>query len=390
MHQINPQTGRPHRSLNGAWNELSLVELKAFVGITIILGVKRVTSLQDFWRRGYKLKLRSQLAPRHDESGPPLGSTGRRLAQYWCRRERASLNEHTTDIQTLCCSAIGRHRFVQIQRYLHLCGPDRPPLSDEDWFKKIEPLSSRIRQRCVELVIPATECAVDEMMIRFHGRSKHTVRMPKKPIKEGFKVFAICQGGYTYNLRFTSPKTGIAELQHYPGLATTQSVVLDLAKSVPYDLYDFTIYMDNLFTTVPLLEMLRENNIGGAGTTWVHHFPKQLQVLDEKTTRWNDLAGGAVPGIDFVAGLEWHDQRIVKMLTTVHDIGKRVAGTRKQPKRTSTNGRRMHEAFTAPVINALIPDVISAYNHNKGGVDNADHVCHSIQSPRIIKLIRSA
>jgi hypothetical protein len=249
-----------------------------------------------------------------------------------------------------------------------------PIESNEDWCRKIEPMSSPIRQRCMELVIPGTECAVDEIMIRFHGRSKHTVRMPKKPIKKGFKVFAVCQGGYTYNWRFTSPKAGISELERYPGLAPTQAVVLDLAKSLTYQDYDFTIYMDNLFTTVNLLEILRQNNIGGAGTTRIHNFPKSLQKLDEKTSRWNDLAGAAASDSDLVAGMEWHDQRVVKMLTTVHDISKRVPGIRKQPKATSTNGRKMREAFTAPVMDALIPDIINAYNFSKGGVDNADQV----------------
>jgi hypothetical protein len=73
-------------------------------------------------------------------------------------------------------------------------------------------------------------------------------------------------------------------------------------------------------------------------------------------------------------GLNGMIKEFVKMLTTVHDIAKRVPGTRKQPKATSRNGRRIREAFTAPVMDALIPDVINAYNHSKGGVNNADQV----------------
>jgi hypothetical protein len=275
MHHINEETRCPRRPLNGIWHELQMVELKAFLGITIVLGVKRVSSVRDFWRRGYKIKLGLQRSSQQhgNNNRPPQGSTGRQKSQFWARKFKCSLDKDNADIQPLCCAALSRHRFLQIQRYLHLCDPDIPIECDENWFKKVEPISSRIRERCMELIVPATQCAVDEMMIRFHGRSKHTVRMPKKPIKEGFKVFAICQGGYTYDWRFTSPKTGIAELVRYPGLAPTQSVVLDLAKSLPYHDYDFTIYMDNLFTTVPLLERLREHNIGGAGTTQVHNFP---------------------------------------------------------------------------------------------------------------------
>lgn len=72
---------------------------------------------------------------------------------------------------------------------LHIADPDIV-LTDMEWYKKLEPISSSIRQHCQTLAIPAINVSVDEMMVRFFGRSKHTVRMPKKAIKEGYKIFA--------------------------------------------------------------------------------------------------------------------------------------------------------------------------------------------------------
>jgi len=42
------------------------------------------------------------------------------------------------------------------------------------------------------------------MMVAFTGRSQHTLKMPNKPIDEGYKIYAICDHGYTYGFEFYS------------------------------------------------------------------------------------------------------------------------------------------------------------------------------------------
>ena len=45
--------------------------------------------------------------------------------------------------------------------------------------------------------------AIDEMMIRFHGRSKHTTRVKNNPIKEGYKFFVMACSLTGFVLNFT-------------------------------------------------------------------------------------------------------------------------------------------------------------------------------------------
>ncbi|KAF8241318.1 hypothetical protein K440DRAFT_471075, partial [Wilcoxina mikolae CBS 423.85] len=117
--------------------------------------------------------------------------------------------------------------FTQIKRYLHVSDPDLThALPDAEWYQKLEPFSSSIHTRSQELAVLGTNTSVNEIMVCFLGRSKHTVRMPKKPIKEGFEIFAICQWGYTYNWLYCSRKIGIEELSPHPKLAATQAAVL--------------------------------------------------------------------------------------------------------------------------------------------------------------------
>jgi hypothetical protein len=35
-------------------------------------------------------------------------------------------------------------------------------------------------------------------MIRFFEQSEHIFKVPNKPIKKGYKIFALCKAGYTY------------------------------------------------------------------------------------------------------------------------------------------------------------------------------------------------
>ena len=60
------------------------------------------------------------------------------------------------------------------------------------WFDNLEPLISHFREVSEDLIfILGTTLALDEMMIRFMGRSLETHRMKNKLISEGFKFFVL-------------------------------------------------------------------------------------------------------------------------------------------------------------------------------------------------------
>jgi hypothetical protein len=131
------------------------------------------------------------------------------------------------------------------------------------------------------------------MMIQFFGRSKYTFKAPNKPIKEGYIIFALCEAGYTYYFMWSSKTDSYSELIKLLDLSPTKSMVFQLAQSllegVPH-----VIYIDNLFTRVPLLRKLRALNIGACGTTQRHpKFPLfllELKDLCSKSLEWNTTA----------------------------------------------------------------------------------------------------
>ena len=54
---------------------------------------------------------------------------------------------------------------------------------------KIKPLLDTLSNRFLKCYSPGQELSVDEGMVKYKGRAKGKVRMPKKPVKVGFKIW---------------------------------------------------------------------------------------------------------------------------------------------------------------------------------------------------------
>ena len=90
----------------------------------------------------------------------------------------------------------------------------------------MEPLLSTFCAASQRYYIPRTEVAIDEIMVHFHGRSSDTCKMPNKPIKQGYKIFALADQGYVWHFQLSSRQHGIAELVKDAELTLTDSMIL--------------------------------------------------------------------------------------------------------------------------------------------------------------------
>jgi len=245
-------------------------------------------------------------------------------------------------------------RFEQIKRFFHISkvedlgepashtsstssskSPNPPRLAKRPapaWYEKVEPMAVPLQLASQKYLLPATEIAVDEMMVKFMGKSSHTIKIKNKPIKQGYKIFALCWRGYTINFTYSSRVKGIAgvpKIVPKPNkpkpLAPTYRVVDYLVSCLPYQQFRFNIYLDNLFTNVLLFRLLRQKGIGACGTTRKNSegYPKTFKNKKEKGKstypEWNTLEGELVGSGDVLA-LLWMDQNLVMMLTTIHEV----------------------------------------------------------------------
>ena len=229
------------------WRKVTEEEIRVFLALLIYMGTKRDCGSTRFWKG---------------------------QGESWIFR------------------AMSLERFSQIKRYLHISDP-KLQLTRSEWFEKLEPLNTMVQSRSQKFYLGASNVTVDEMMIRFGGRSHHTYRMPSKPITEGYKVFALCDKGYTYSWIFASRSDSFAGLVLQKDLTPTGSTVFQLACTLPYTSgLHYNIYMDNYFPSQSLFIKLRSLGIGACGTARVNKsaFPPDL-VDQRKNIPWNEMTG---------------------------------------------------------------------------------------------------
>jgi len=336
------------------WKETTAAELRIFIGLTIKMGLHKEPRLRLYWSK--------------------RGRNGwRKISKRPLRRYRVLSAKYPYRVPRSCMSL---NRFEQLKRYFHVSDP-RIQLDLKHWYEKLEPLASVLRQRFRQYYLPGTKVAIDEMVIQFCGRSRHTLKIRNKPINEGYKIFALCDHGYTYGFLWYSSTEGIAELSSTPpNLSPTSRGVLQLAQLLPSH-HRWNLLLDNYFTNIPLFEKLLELGIGAAGTTRVNctGFPSTLKIEKEEARKvlpWGHVSGEVVRN---VCCLVWQDNSSVLFMTSYHDIKKKVERLRRRPKKTSTNATVVHNIFQDQSRKVLpIPEFIDDYNYHMGSVDIADQL----------------
>jgi len=106
-------------------------------------------------------------------------------------------------------------------------------LDQKHWYEKLNPLANQLCVSFQKYFLPGMKVAIDEMMVRFCGHSFHTLKVKNNPIKQGYKIFALCSHGYTYGFLWYSVSQGIADLIRLDHLTPTASGVFQLAKLLP-------------------------------------------------------------------------------------------------------------------------------------------------------------
>lgn len=273
-----------------------------------------------------------------------------------------------------------RDRFNEIQAVFTFRNPETNPKQPSDpWWFRLEPLASSIRSSCQRYWIPGAQVAIDEGMVAYHGHTRHTIKAPHKPIKQGFKFWALGDHGYIYNWLWYSRTEGTEATRRSRTLAETQNLVLNLAQSLPRNL-GHNLYLDNLFTNVPLAKELLRINVGMTGTTRKNAlgYPKWLvQLKEQGKAKGKALEWGAMRAevVEEVLCFAWQDNNTVLGMTSAYRPDDQVVRTRKRPAETSTNAAIVRPVFGDEYTKDLaIPRLIDDYNHHMGGVDIANQL----------------
>uniref|UniRef100_A0A6P7FCE4 PiggyBac transposable element-derived protein 2-like n=1 Tax=Diabrotica virgifera virgifera TaxID=50390 RepID=A0A6P7FCE4_DIAVI len=201
------------------------LELKAFVGMEILMGVVQMPAFEDYW----------SLETRH---------------------------ETIAEVMPV-------KRFKKLRRFIHF--QDNNMNANGDRLFKIRPILEKARQKCLSLK-QETRFSVDEMMIAYKGTKAGNLRqyMPKKPEKWGFKMFVRAGvSGIVYDfLVYTGSSTfnNIPFSSYEESLGLGAQVVIYLCRTIANS-NESVVYFDNFFCSLELIEYLKkEKQLSSLGT----------------------------------------------------------------------------------------------------------------------------
>jgi hypothetical protein len=294
-------------------------EMNTFLGINLLMGIKRSPSYKDYW-----------------SSAPDLNDP------YICR-------------------LMSLKRFSWLLSHIHVNNnavmPERSSPNYDKLFK-LRPMIITLSENFEKCLLPSQQLAVDESMIKFKGRSSLKQYMPKKPIKRGYKVWILAdKSGYC--LKFDL----------YTGKADTQEKCLGsrVINHLTCHLRgkDHLLYFDNFFCNVPLMEDLKRKGIHAVATVNIsrRYLPK---FKPDKTMNRGDYQW-FTSNTD-LAAIKWKDKRSVHMISNYHD-----------PEIVTEVKRKEKNGSTTQVP---CPSAVVDYNRNMNYVDKYDQLLSSYKIDR--------
>ena len=198
MDLIVEETNRyAEQTLQGTNKEWSTdaQEIRAYMGFMILMGINQLPEIRDYW----------------------------------------STNEflHYAPI----ANQISQDRFEHITRYLHFVDNDVLPSRDDVNFsrlQKVDPVIDHLKEKFKSVYYPHCEVSIDEAMIPFKGRSSMKQYLPMKPVKRGFKVWAIADATKGVHVRSQRVHRSIGRERNGAWRETVlgEKVVLKLSDSI--------------------------------------------------------------------------------------------------------------------------------------------------------------
>ena len=144
MHILGKQTDA---QADGSWDATSSAEIRKSIAFLLYMGLVRVGSYELYW------------------------STASLYHGLWGR------------------AFFTRLRFKALLAFLHVDAPDDDPT---DRLHKVRFVYDKVRTASAQFWQPKQHVSLDERIIRFKGRHSMTVYVKNKPVKWGFKMYALC------------------------------------------------------------------------------------------------------------------------------------------------------------------------------------------------------
>ncbi|CAK1591763.1 unnamed protein product [Parnassius mnemosyne] len=303
--------------------QISLTELRKYLGILIFMSVYRYPSVRSYWSSKFGFR--------------PI------------------------------IEAMPVNKFEKVRSILHfndnnLHKPVGSP--DHDKLHKLRPIIDHLTMKFSSVPMEQ-RLSVDEQMCA--TKISHFLKqyLPNKPHKWGFKLFALCSlAGYCYDFIIYSGTDKEPMRSNEPDIGVTGNTVIKLTRRVPR-MMNHVIYFDNYYTSLPLMYYMAKEGIWCLGTVQLNRLgkscklPKKKEVMNSNVPRGSYVENTtSLDGVDFSA-ISWKDNKQVTLLSTY--IGAEPVET---IERYDKNQKKK--------VPIPCPKIIKEYNAHMGGVDLMD------------------
>ncbi|KAM4597687.1 piggyBac transposable element-derived protein 4-like [Polymixia lowei] len=206
------------------WHPTDLREMKAYVGLNILMGINQLPDSGMYWA-----------------SDIFIGNAGFK-------------------------KTMTARRFEKLTQYLQLCDRESEPVRGErgyDGLFKIRPLLDVVENTMWDAYMPNRCLTIDKCAIAVKGRFSPTQYMPSKPLKKGLTVWMLCdsRSGYCHRARIYVGKPSEDVAAASQGYRVVTSLVRGLEGKYHH------LFMDSYFTSVPLLQRLLRDGLYACGPT---------------------------------------------------------------------------------------------------------------------------
>ena len=265
-----------------------------------------------------------------------------------------------------------------------------PSLTTAERFgAKLGTLLTAVNTNSSNLLQPARSLSIDEIMVKFYGRSVLRQYIKAKPNKYGIKLWSICCACCGYSLAQDLYLGSTVEA------VGGRDVVLQLAN--PYLDKGHIIYCDRFFSHLDLAAYLRSRRAGMVGTSALTQLPPDLQYLVTNmhpltwAYKWFMCQGKfkhrpiigptmQLQATEPVCLLVWMDKKYRTTDKHVVFITNCIPAIPTSPNQQfhQKNIRDANKQYTRQHIPS--PPIVKAYNYRMGGVDKHDRLVgqHSI------------
>ena len=244
-------------------------------------------------------------------------------------------------------------RYKALLSFLHVVDPSTEDPADK--LRKVRQLNDHFQKQCHDLFQPHQKIAIDERMIKSKVHVSFKQYISNKPVRFGFKVFALCDSTfhYLFNFKIYTGRDQPGQVEH--GLA--HNIVIELMQ--PLSGQGYQLYTDNFYTSPGLFSDLSDNhNTVAAGTCQTDRrgFPDVLKNV-KPFQRHAERGSIRFVSDGNIVHLEWKDKRPVTVISTMHSAVDFVNVIRKVKENNVVRDLELKK-----------PKLIDDYNFAMGGV----------------------